>query len=442
MTASRRFYQRPWFQLSAGILVTAACLAWAFYSLASEDNPETEVREDDPVAVLGQIGDAFKQADYRTLPVMWAIVLVFYCLKAWRWALLLRPVGRYSTRQAFSPVMIGFAFNNLLPAHLGEFVRVYVFSRKHQVNQGAVLSTVVLERIFDILAILGFFFVGLEFTPELDERAQQAAHGFAIFVAAGLIGAAVYLIWTQPVVRVVESLLARIAFLPDVLRQKICRLLEGGAAGLAALKSSWLVTAISLNSISQWALNGVLMHLSLWSFGIEVSPLVSCLLLGVVAFAVTIPSSPGYFGVVQTAFLLVINKETVGVSNEAAVFAASIYYHMVQYLLVTSIGLILFNLTGLSMAEVRESAETQEYATDNRPATSPADCSRSTAQLIAIHTSQQRACNFEQSQSPSEVCSRDQPRPFNANRPVNRATADRPIERLLTDGRAYRRAAC
>jgi hypothetical protein len=360
VSPTKRFYQRPWFQLGAGLLVTLACLAGAFYSLARKDDPATAVREDDPATVLGQIGDAFGRADYRSLPIMVGLTLVFYTLKAWRWSQLLRPVGHFTTRQAFPPVMIGFAFNNLLPAHLGEFVRVYVFSRRHGVNQGAVLSTVVLERVFDILAILGFFFLGLTFTPGLPPGLRQVAWSFAAFVAVVLVGVAIYLIWTKPFVRLAESILARIPLLPPALRAKICHLLEGGAEGLAALKSGWLVAVVGLNSIAQWAINGAMMHLALWAFGIDVSPLASCLLLGVTAFAVTIPSSPGYFGIVQAAFVAVINERTVGVRDEAAVFAASIYFHMLQYIVVTVLGLILFNLTGMSMSEVRHQAEDAE----------------------------------------------------------------------------------
>ncbi len=356
---SPRFYQRKWFQLTFGLLVTAGCLAWAFFSMTAQD---------DPAAVFAAVGEAFRQADYRTLPVLLGMVLLFYWLKSWRWALLLRPVGRYTARQTFPPVMVGFAFNNLLPAHLGEFVRVFVFARRHGVAKTAVLSTVVLERIFDILAILGFFFLGLAFTPGLPENVQKTAWGFSVFVALGLVGAGAYLLWTRPFIALMQSILARLPFVPAALRDKLTDLMEGGAAGLSSLKSGGLVAAIGLNSIVQWSINGLMMHLSLWSFGIDVSPLASCLLLGVTAFAVTIPASPGYFGVIQAAFILVINERTVGAS-EPAVFAASIYYHVSQYLLVTAIGLFYFNRMGLTVAEVEHEAhaQTDTVPTDGTP---------------------------------------------------------------------------
>lgn len=347
----RPFYRRQWFQLGVGLAVTALCLGWAFFSMT---------RQEDPREVLRQIGRAFRDADYRTLPVMLLLLLTFYLLKAWRWSLLLRPLGNFPLRQSFPPVMVGFAFNNLLPAHLGEFVRVFVFSRRHRVTNTAVLSTVVLERIFDILAILAFFFAGLAFTPGLPEDVQRVAWGFAVFVAVALCGAGLYLVWTQPFVTLVEALLARVPLLPAGLRNKVCRLMEEGAVGLAALRSGVLVLHIGWSSVAQWALNGLMMHVALWSFGIEVSPLVSCLLLGVVAIGVTIPASPGYFGVVQAAFVLVLNPRTIPGIDQPAVFAASIYFHMCQYIPVTLLGLYYFNRTGLSVAEVQHEAEVEE----------------------------------------------------------------------------------
>lgn len=346
----RPFYRRQWFQLVVGLSVTFVCLGWAF---------QTMTRQEDPGEVLRKIGRAFREADYRTLPVMLVLLLTFYGLKAWRWGVLLRPVGTFSARQTFPPVMIGFAFNNLLPAHLGEFVRVFVFSRRYGVGKTAVLSTVVLERIFDILAILGYFFAGLAFTRGLPDHIQRVAWGFAGFVAVALLGAGIYLVWTKPFVALVENVLARIRFLPAGLRNKLCRLLEDGAVGLAAMRSGTMVFHILWSSVAQWALNGLMMHVALWSFGIVVSPLVSCLLLGVVAIGVTIPASPGYFGVVQAAFVLVVNQRTVGVANEP-VFAASIYFHICQYIPVTLLGLYYFNRTGLSVAEVQHEAEAEE----------------------------------------------------------------------------------
>ena len=49
--------------------------------------------------------------------------------------------------------MTGFFANNFLPAHLGEFVRMWVGGRVFRVSKTEVLATIVLERILDFSVI-------------------------------------------------------------------------------------------------------------------------------------------------------------------------------------------------------------------------------------------------------------------------------------------------
>lgn len=341
-------HKNKWLHLALGIAVSAACLWFAVSGLLKDEN------------ALQQIGSAFARANYASLPVMWLVLAVFYWLKAWRWRLLLKPVGDFdAVRDLVPPTMIGFAFNNLLPAHLGDFVRVFLFAQRRQLNKAAVLSSVVLERVFDVVAILFYLGLGLVLVPGLDPSVKQTALVFAAAAACCVLGGLIYVIWTRPFVAMMEWTLARLPFVPAGLRRKVTGMLEAGADGLASLKNPKLILGIMLTSWAQWALNGVLVYLSLWSFDLHFSPLVSCIVLGVVAFGVTVPSSPGYFGVIQLCFMSVLKLFT---ENEADVFAASVYYHMSQYVPVTIIGLCFFYRTGLSFRDVEETAEKQSEA--------------------------------------------------------------------------------
>ena len=348
-TRGNPFYKTKWFNLGVGLAVTAACLWWAFQQMLQSDSGKKS-----PSEVIAEIAGAFRQADYRSLPAMWTCLVLFYWLKAIRWQFLLEPLGKFRPLRDLLPsVMIGFAFNNVLPAHLGEFVRVYVFSRQSGISRTAVLTTIVLERIFDVIAILGFLMLGLFLVEatDLDERIVSSAMFFGVAVCFGLVGAVVYLIWTGPVVLFVEGCLRRVPFLPSKISQKVAILLETGAAGLASLRSGRLLSGILLTSFLQWMLNGLTIHLSLWAFGIDISLSVSAIVLGVTAVGVTIPSSPGYFGVIQFCFLLVLS---LFVKDKEAVFAASIYYHMAQWIPVTMVGMLYFLRAGLRIADVQD----------------------------------------------------------------------------------------
>ncbi|OYW19232.1 MAG: hypothetical protein B7Z55_09255 [Planctomycetales bacterium 12-60-4] len=341
-------HRNRWVQLGVGVAVSLACLWWSVSGVLKEKD------------ALERIQAAFANANYATLPLLWLGVVTFYLLKAWRWRLLLQPIGNFHTlRDCLPPTMVGFAFNNLLPAHLGDFVRVFLFARQHRVNATAVLSSAVLERVFDVMAILCYLGLGLAMVPGMPNGVRDTAIVVAGLAAVFVVSAIVYLFWTEPFVRFVEGVLARLPFIPAGLRTKICSMLEAGADGLRSLHNPTLVLGIMASSLAQWAINGLQMHIALWSFGVEVSPLVSCILLGVTAFGVTVPSSPGFFGVIQACFMLVL---TLFCKDQAAIFGASIYFHLSQYIPVTLVGLLFFSLTGMRLADVEAQAEKRDVA--------------------------------------------------------------------------------
>ena len=342
------FYQRRSVQLIVGVAVSAFFLWLAMKDLLQDEKNRAEMVR------------AFQQANYATLPVIWLVLFIFYWIKAWRWAMLLSPVGKFAPlRDLFPPLMIGFAFNNLLPAHLGDVVRVFVFAGQRDIKKTAVLSTVVLERVFDIIAILCYLGVGLFFVEGLHPSVRQSAVVFGIFSACGVLGALAYVIWTPWFVRLAEWGMNVVPILPVPIRGKITGMMEAGAEGLASLKSPRTLAGIMLTSLAQWGLNGVLVYLSIWSFDIPLeSPvLVSCIVLGVVAFGVTIPSSPGYFGVIQYCFMLVLE---LFINDQPRVFAASVYYHLSQYIPVTIVGLAFMFWKGLNMSKVESLASAEK----------------------------------------------------------------------------------
>ena len=105
------------------------------------------------------------------LPLVAAQVL-FYALKAWRWRLLLKPIQSTPTRKLVAPMMIGFMGNNLLPAHLGEFIRMFLGARLLKLAPSQLLATLVLERMFDFTAVLVFFAWGATRPPRCAPRTR------------------------------------------------------------------------------------------------------------------------------------------------------------------------------------------------------------------------------------------------------------------------------
>ncbi|QDV52728.1 lysylphosphatidylglycerol synthase transmembrane domain-containing protein [Gimesia fumaroli] len=324
-------------KLVIGIIITVTCLLAAVWGIDLE-----------------QIKQSFKRANYWTLPVMLALLYIFFWLKALRWRMLLEPVKNLSVWQVTPAMMIGFMGNNILPAHLGEFLRVYVMSKQFQIPKTTVLSTVVLERLFDIVAILCFLGIGVYFAPNVPDEYRSLSLVMALVICVTILVVAAYLIWTDAVIGLFRKIFSYLRFLPEKLTHLVLEMMQSGALGMASMKSKRLSFGIIWTSFAQWAINGLSIFVALWSFDIQVTPFAALVVLGVTAFGVTVPSTPGFFGIVQFCFW--VSLQGFGVSK-ADVFAASIYYQLSQYIPVTLIGLYFSNREGLKLSQAEREAE-------------------------------------------------------------------------------------
>ncbi|MFK7777881.1 MAG: lysylphosphatidylglycerol synthase transmembrane domain-containing protein [Gimesia sp.] len=324
-------------KLILGIIITVSCLLAAVWGI----DPE-------------QVMESFRHANFWTLPVMLLLIFMFYWLKAIRWRMLLEPIKSLTVSQVTPAMMIGFMGNNIFPAHLGEFLRVYVLSKQFQIPKTTVLSTVILERLFDVVAILCFLGGSIYFAPNLPNDYRTVS----LIIAAGtfvvILGLAAYLIWTDGVISLFRKIFGYLRFIPEKLTHLVLEMMKSGALGMASMKSPRLSFGIIWTSFAQWLINGLCILVALWSFDIQVTPLAAFVVLGVTAIGVTIPSTPGFFGVIQLCFW--ISLQAFGVSKADA-FAASIYFQLSQYIPVTLIGLYYSNREGLKLSVAGQEAE-------------------------------------------------------------------------------------
>lgn len=234
-----------------------------------------------------------------------------------RWRALLShtgsAVGLGNTASAF---ITGYAANNVLPAKLGELVRVDLISRLSGVSRMAALGTVVIERIFDVLLILlmAGISVGFLVLPETFDLAR---------VRSGmvLLGASVALVIVAGA-WIGRNGVSRVRKLSPAMHARLANLVRG-IHTLAMPKQCGRVFA---QSLLIWGLNAVAMWLIVFSFGISLSPLQTLLLMGIVGLAAVLPAPPAGLGVLQYAFTLVFQllgePVTIGLVASVAVQAA------------------------------------------------------------------------------------------------------------------------
>ncbi len=256
---------------------------------------------------LDQMAQALGDMDPLYLLPNLALYLLSYLVRAWRWHFLMRPVARVGFRPLFAALMIGFLGNNLLPAHLGEFVRAYVLGRSENLSKSAVFATVVLERVYDGLTVLFLLMVVLIFM-DLPQGAVEgtvitASHlrtagwaGLALF--GGLMVLLQFFRWQ----RAKAMNLCRFCLrpLPEGVSGKLLAMLDAFADGLAVARPLDLVW-IGLTSLGVWLCLGAWAWSMFPAFGLDLGLMAGLLMEVVMALALLIPSAPAFVGTFHLA---------------------------------------------------------------------------------------------------------------------------------------------
>ncbi|HEU0015633.1 MAG TPA: lysylphosphatidylglycerol synthase transmembrane domain-containing protein [Longimicrobium sp.] len=259
-------------------------------------------------------------------------------VRALRWKTLLAPVDpRVPWRPRIAGVCIGFGANNVLPARLGEFARVYVLSRETRVPLTASLASLVLERVLDGIVCIGFLLGAMAMPgfPAITGDDPRAALSFIVAAIAGLTLAVIAMAaapdWS---LRVAERC-SRV--LPGRARGPVLRACEGFVRGLHVLRSPRLL-AISVGWVLfQWTFLAFSFWLAFRSVGIEGPGFLGAVFLqSLIALAVSIPAAPGFFGPFEAASVWGLGLWGVA-KEQAATFA--IGFHLGGWLTVTALGL-------------------------------------------------------------------------------------------------------
>jgi len=260
---------------------------------------------------INDIWEPLKSAQYWWLLPGVGVYFIGVVVRAWRWHYLLRPVKPISTRKIFPIVTIGYMGNNIYPARAGEVLRAVVLKRKEAVPISASLATIIVERIFDGVVMLGFVFLNL---PEL--ATLTGTSGFigniqtlALWGAGAFFGAlAVFMLAAMFPTRA-EKILDKIiqTFLPEKMREKVQDILMKFLHGLESLRSPREAIMVLLTSVVIWLLETGKYWFVMQAFDFEVSFFALMLMNGIVNLATTIPSAPGYVGTFDAPGIAVLS---------------------------------------------------------------------------------------------------------------------------------------
>lgn len=328
--------RRPLWPALVAILLSLALLWWALRDVSVD-------------AVLGHI----RAAHLGPLFAAVAVATVTFPLRLVRWRLLLRAeTGQpLPALPLWHAVAIGFMANNVLPFRAGELVRCYAASRLTGTRLTAAISSVVIERLFDALAVvvlLAVALLGPGLSPGLrvgGVSVAGAARFAGIVAVTGLAVAALVVAFPAAAERLVRAVSPSAA-----LADRAVRFVEGLRHGLAALRSPALLAGVAVWSLVLWVVNGLSFYICFAAFDIEVGFLGALLLQGLLVFGISVPSTPGFIGPFEAVIVAVL--ALYGVEADRA-FSYAITYHLTTFVPIILLGFWSLARTPIALGDLR-----------------------------------------------------------------------------------------
>jgi glycosyltransferase 2 family protein len=312
-----------------------------------------------------EVGESLRQARLSLLLLSIAGSYACYAIRALRWMRFSRALGRTHFGNVYSATLMGFTSVFLL-GRAAEPIRPALIAKKDSISMARMFGVYVLERVFDMSAMVVIAGLGLLLFQGRGAVNEQSAHMMAVarsggaILLAGLVAVVAFLIYFK---------YHGAGWLAEKLRHttwragwraKIVTLLEGFSEGLQGIRTWGDLGALVAYSIVHWWL---IVLLYLWishAFGGELARLDFAGALLVLAFSASGSAAqlPGVGGGSQLATFLVFTL-ILGVKKEQAA-VASIFLWLITFASSSLVGLPLLFREGWSMSELRRMAEEEE----------------------------------------------------------------------------------
>ena len=266
---------------------------------------------------------AFRSGNPRWLVPAFAALAVAVGLRAVRWQSLFAPGRRPPLGATTRALLVGYFFNNVLPARAGEAARVVALHRSSGTSRAELAATVVVERIFDVLSLVVLFFVALPWLPHVSWTTGAAVLGLAVAGGCVLLATGVAL-WNE---RPFRLLLRPLTLLPFLAEERLARAALNLTHGLAAVRRP----RVALVALAWTMLSWLALALSAWlvlvGFDLGLSPLAGLLVVVAINFALILPSAPAAVGVFEAATVVALSAFDV---DRSTALSAALVLHLLN----------------------------------------------------------------------------------------------------------------
>lgn len=252
-----------------------------------------------------------KTVDYNWIFVSIILSVIAYIARAYRWNILLEPLGyKLKTSRTTLAVLVGYLANLALP-RLGEITRCGILKKNDNVAIPTALGSVVTERIIDVFTLLLLILLSLilesdrlfTFLSTSYRDLQLPTFVVVIVIAVAILGVVALVIFVKK---------------QDKLKGKFAALIKGFVSGFLSLKDIKRPIGFLVSTVILWVVYYLMSYVIIFSLP-ETSHLglgagFMLLITGGIALSLPVQSGFGtYHGMIAGMLLLYSIDETTGV---------------------------------------------------------------------------------------------------------------------------------
>lgn len=264
---------------------------------------------------------------------------IFLLIRTIGWQALLGYKPTY--KETFHKLSLGYFINNIFPFRLGEISRAIFMGASIKVNPGLILSSIFLERVFDLIILAFFLLLMLPYVVGMQWIRTTAWIILAIMVT-GLVVLFLILRDSPKLVKFLEKIENKGNIFIKMIMPFIKSLVQGFESiknpkqflvGFGGVLGSWLVSFVQFS----FFLN-LFTEKSDWWWGIFAN--------SVLALGIALPSAPAGLGLYESSIVAGLKLFNIG---EPVALAFALVMHISQFVLIAILGLFALSRDGTSL---------------------------------------------------------------------------------------------
>jgi uncharacterized protein (TIRG00374 family) len=321
----------------AGNLIAVACLLWALKH-----------------AKLSELGPELMKIDWRWIVLASLTDISVYFAQGWRWTMLMSPVAKVRVTQTIRSIYVGLFANEILPLRTGEVIRCYLMARWNNLPFSVIVSSALIERIFDGIWLIVLTFATARFV-KLPKVVDQLLI-FLVILVAILAGALALIVASK------ETAHRWVAQSNATWKQRLVTLIDD----VHAMGKSPTFLGSFFASTAYILLQAGPIYAIVRGYGFSANDALAptAVLMVVLRLGTIVPNAPGNIGTFQVlageAFAVFVDRTT------AYQFAFILWGVVTLPLLIG--GFIALAMTGLKLGELQKEAQAIAGAPEATPA--------------------------------------------------------------------------